>query len=583
MSGKLCFLNCHNFQHEIEAAIIAEGWDDVMAMAYPARCGRPPVSWEELRSRLPEGCSQVIVLGRACLHDLKDPPSDFPPTRLLHFEQCFHLIAGADLVAEAITQGGYLVTPGWLEDWQSHIAEMGFTPKNAKEFFHDFARELVLLDTGILPESRAKLAEMAATVDLPTSRIAVGLDHTRLFLTKLVGEWRMDEERRQAQAQIHSNTRQIADHIMAMELLTQLSRSVKEEDIICAIETFFRMLFAPEELDYLCVKNGVPSSDNHVPLAYREQLLSLTDDYAWTSSGQGFLLRIAHDGQLLGLIRVERLALPAYREHYLNLALAMTGICGLAIANARNRHKLIEAEKMASLSFLVAGVAHGINTPLGVCLTAASTLQRDSVKLSEQFAERSMTQSNLVNYLETAQSTSRLIDSNLSRIGRLIDTFRQVAVYGKQTPKSRFKLKTCLDDVLRSLSNNLLQNHIEIHAQCDDCLEIESQLDDWNSIFVNLISNSLRHGFKDREQGLIDIKIEAGPHELKLDYVDNGHGIAPAVLARIFDPFFTTDLQHGMGLGMHLVYNLITHRLGGSIDCTSDLGKGVHFHIRIPL
>jgi signal transduction histidine kinase len=114
-------------------------------------------------------------------------------------------------------------------------------------------------------------------------------------------------------------------------------------------------------------------------------------------------------------------------------------------------------------------------------------------------------------------------------------------------------------------------------------LEIESYADDWHTIFLNLISNSLRHGFKGRAGGLIRIHIAVQSNRLKLDYSDDGNGIAPEVLARIFDPFFTTDLQQGMGLGMHLVYNLITHRLGGSIDCDSQSGLGVSFHITIPL
>ena len=106
---------------------------------------------------------------------------------------------------------------------------------------------------------------------------------------------------------------------------------------------------------------------------------------------------------------------------------------------------------------------------------------------------------------------------------------------------------------------------------------------DWASIFINLISNSLKHGFKGQEHGRIEIRIARNDkNRLCVDYRDDGTGIQPEVLARIFDPFFTTDIQQGMGLGMHLVYNLVTHRMGGTIRCESAPGEGVHFHIEVP-
>jgi signal transduction histidine kinase len=265
------------------------------------------------------------------------------------------------------------------------------------------------------------------------------------------------------------------------------------------------------------------------------------------------------------------------------MALAVTGVCGLAIENARNRRRLLEAEKMASLGILVAGVAHEINTPLGVGLTAASTLKQQSGTLAQHFVERSMTQSDLTHYLDTAASCTGLILGNLERIGQLVDAFRQVAVGDKSdTEKRTIRLRDCLDEVIRSLGDRFPADRITVNIQCEADLEINSQPGDWASIFINLIGNSLKHGFKGRECGVINIQIAKEAKKLCIDYSDDGVGLAPESLARIFDPFYTTDLQQGMGLGMHLVYNLITHRMGGSILCESPLGHGIHFHIEIP-
>ncbi len=583
MPGLLCFADCHNLHPEIAAAIALEGWEDVAAAAFPARCGRPPLSWEELRTLLPEGCSQLVLLGRACLGGLGEPPPDWPPVRLLRLEQCFHLVAGPSLVDEAIAQGKYLLTPAWLKHWRARLADLGFAPDGAGEFFRDSARELMLLDTGIDPEAPVHLAELAAAVGLPASRVAVGLDHIRPLLARIVAEWRLEEERRAARTRDLTHARELADRVAAMDFLARLAQSSRETEAIAIIEDLFRMLFAPGELYYLRLEHGLAAPSGTIPPDLMEQMRNCAADHAWTASGTGFLLRVARDGQALGVIAVERLAFPEFRERYLNLALAMAGVCGLAIENARIHKKLVEAEKMAALGYLVAGVAHEINTPVGVGLAAASNLQDQSRRIAARFAEHDMTQSDLRSYLENSLAEAKLILSNLERIGRLVNDFRQVAVSGKSPEKTRFRLRACLDEAIRACGDRLGSGGIEVRVQCDEGLEIESFPGDWATIFVNLITNSLKHGFQGTGRGRIDIAIESSARRVAMDYRDNGVGMAPETLRHIFDPFFTTDLGTGMGLGLHLVYNLATQRLGGGIGCESRPGQGVRFHMEIPL
>lgn len=582
MTGKLCLFCCHNFHPEVAAAVTAEAWNDVVAVAFPARCGRPPLGWEELRPLLPDGCTQVVVLGRACLHGMGAPPADFPPTRVVPVKQCFHLVAGETLVDEAIAGGGYLITSAWLADWRGQIRALGFDPDQAGEFFHDFAREMVLLDTGLNAASRAQLAELQTAVKLPVRQIPVGLDTVRLKLARMVLEWRLAEEQQACKARSQRHASELADHVAAMDMLVQLAKTQHETEAIAAIEDLFRMLFAPAALHYLRVENGVTIPRAPIPPAVQEALDQLPGDHAWTPDGQGFLLRIGHGELTLGLIAVDRLAFPAYRDRYLNMALAVTGVCGLAIENARNRKRLLEAEKMASLGIVVAGVAHEINTPLGIGLAASSTLHQQTQRLAEHFAARSMTQSELTRYLETAHASTGLLRQNLERIGHLVDTFRQVAVGNKILEKHAFRIRECLDNVLRSLGDRLPADRISVQIDCDPLLEIDSVASDWASIFLNLIGNSLKHGFKNRPHGTVIIHIVRTTNQLRVDYQDDGIGMTPEAQARIFDPFYTSDLQQGMGLGMHLVYNLITHRMGGSIQCTTTLGQGVRFHIEVP-
>ena len=583
MPAKLNFVCCANFHTEVAAAIAAEDWEDVASMAFPARCGRPPLRWEELQSLSGNDCAQAVLLGRACLAGLTSPPAGFPPTRSVPLEQCFHLLAGSQLVAEALAAGGYLVTPSWLADWRGRLRDMGFAPEQAGEFFQDFAKELVFLDSGVDPAATTHFAAFCQAVGLPGRRIAVGLDHVRPLLARQVLEWRLAQQEHAARTRDRQHARELADHVSAMDLLSRLSRTQSESEAIAAIEDLFRMLFAPRAMHYVRMESGLAIPLAEVPSELLEPLKALAEEYAWTPDGQGFLLSISHGNQVMGKIAIDRLAFPEYRERYLNMALAMIAVCGLAIENARNRKKLVEAAKMASLGILVAGVAHEINTPLGVSLAASSSLQQQSEQLAQRFSEHSMTQSDLESHLHRTEQGMSLIRGNLERIGHLVDSFRQVAVDGQAQETSRFRLRVCLEETLRSLSEQLSGARVAVHIECDPTLEIESLPGDWVSIFTNLVSNSLKHGFKDRERGNIEICVGIDGNGLRIVYRDDGKGMQAEALARVFDPFFTTDLQHGMGLGMHLVYNLITQRFGGAIHCQSQPGQGVKFHIEVPL
>jgi signal transduction histidine kinase len=535
----------------------------------------------------------VVVLGRACVADLVQPPAGLPPVQLQVLEQCFHLVAGPSLVAQAVADGGHLVTPAWLAHWPSHLAEMGLAPAGAADFFHDFARELVLLDTSTEPvasgRARNDLAALAQALQLPARQVPVGLDTTRPLLARAVLAWRLAQAQqlaqRQAQQQAQQHQRELADHACMVDMLGRLARLRQEAEAIATIQSLLGMLFAPQAVHYLRVDNGLGVPEGTVPPAMQAALHALQQDFAWTDDGQGFLLSLGQGKQCVGKLAVDRLAFPEHRERYLNLALALTGVCALAIDNTRAHRKLLEAEKMAALSTLVAGVAHEIGSPLGVNLMAASTLQARVRQLAQRFAERRMTQDDLQQGLAQAEAETTLIRRNLERIGELVDSFRAVAVQGRapsELPHARFRLRECIDDVLCSLGPKWPRDRVQVHIDCDPEIELDGRVADWASIFGNLLGNSLRHGFKGDRAGAITIAVVADAECLRVDYRDDGRGIAAEALAHVFDPFFTTDPAQGMGLGLHLVYNLVSQRLQGQLHCESPPGQGVHLRLEVP-
>ena len=349
LGGKLCLLCCQSFRPEVEAAVAAEGWIDVTVSSFPAQCGHPPLGWEELHP-LVEPCTQVVILGRACLYGLnhgqgEGPPEGWPPVRQLYLPECFNMVAGATMVAEAMARGGYLMTPEWLADWRGHLRQLGFEADNARSFFREFARELVLLDSGLVPGAPAMLEELSAAAGLPATRIAVGLDYTRLLLSRVVSEWRLEEETRQAQQTGRQHIRERADYISAMDFLGQLALLKDEQKTFAAIEDMFRMLFAPREAYCAQFSQGAVLAADRLPPDLARQAAALDGEWAWTGSGAGFLLRLSWAGEPLGIVVAENLALPEFRERYLNLALSVSGVCALAIENARTYRRMKEAEE----------------------------------------------------------------------------------------------------------------------------------------------------------------------------------------------------------------------------------------------
>jgi PAS domain S-box-containing protein len=250
----------------------------------------------------------------------------------------------------------------------------------------------------------------------------------------------------------------------------------------------------------------------------------------------------------------------------------------------RTQQHLVESEKMASLGGLVAGVAHEINTPVGVGVTASSFLEDKTKVFSEKVKNGDLKRSDLEKYLGVATEASSIIHKNLNRAADLIRSFKQVAVDQSGEVKRTFKLKQYIDELFISLRPKLKRTSHQVQIHCPDDLAIDSFPGVFSQVITNFVFNSLTHGFEEKEEGLITLDIWAEEGDLFVIYKDNGKGMEETTLKKIFDPFFTTKRgQGGTGLGMHIVYNLVTITLGGQITCQSSPGNGTQFSIRIPL
>ena len=246
--------------------------------------------------------------------------------------------------------------------------------------------------------------------------------------------------------------------------------------------------------------------------------------------------------------------------------------------------ELVQSAKLASLGGLVAGVAHEINTPVGIGVTAASHLRKKAEELLEHFKSGKMTKRDFENFLQDADESTHMTLANLERASNLIRSFKQVAVDHSSEEKRRINLTDYINEVLTSLAPKLKQSQHNITVNGDTAIYFESFPGAISQVITNLVINSLTHAYAPGDTGRITINITREDACAVLKYSDDGKGMGPETVAKIFDPFFTTKRgQGGSGLGMHILYNLVTQSLGGTVTCSSEPGQGAEFTITLPL
>jgi predicted ATPase/signal transduction histidine kinase len=246
--------------------------------------------------------------------------------------------------------------------------------------------------------------------------------------------------------------------------------------------------------------------------------------------------------------------------------------------------QLVQSEKMAAIGGLVAGVAHEINTPIGIAVSAASHLEDKTTDFVAKVESKKLKRSELDSYAKTAADSSNLILKNLSGAVKIVQGFKQVAVDQTSGERREFKLKPYIEDVLLSLKPKLKKTKHAVIVNCPDDLTLNSFPGALSQIISNLVMNSLIHGFEAMEKGEITFDAARDNETVILTYRDNGKGMNEKDLAKIFDPFFTTKRsQGGSGLGMHIVHNLVTQTLGGTISCESEPQNGMKIRIQVPI
>ena len=246
--------------------------------------------------------------------------------------------------------------------------------------------------------------------------------------------------------------------------------------------------------------------------------------------------------------------------------------------------ELVQKEKMASLGNLVAGIAHEINTPIGICVTAITNLHHQYKTLKNKITNETASDKHLDYFFEDVDEACTIIESNTLRAATLINSFKEIAVDQSSEAAREINIKEYIDEILLSMRPILKKSPHDVIVECPDNLIVETIPGAISQILNNMINNSIIHGLNNMEKGYIKITVVKEIGSFIICYQDNGKGLNEHQVKMLFEPFYTTKRgSGGSGLGTHVIYNLVTSTLHGKITVQSEPNKGLRYDISIPL
>ncbi len=256
-----------------------------------------------------------------------------------------------------------------------------------------------------------------------------------------------------------------------------------------------------------------------------------------------------------------------------------------ALAELRDAQKnLIQAEKLAALGGLVAGIAHEVNNPVGISLTVASSFARRCETFAAELRSPPLRRSSLDEFVAMSHAAADQLVANLQRAGELIQSFKQVAVDRSHAERRPFDLAEATDQIIASLRPVLKRLPLALVVEVPPGIAMNSYPGSYGQVLTNLFLNAVVHAYPDGRAGTLSVGARAvGRNDVEITIADDGVGMVEGVRIRAFDPFFTTRRNHGgTGLGLHIIFNIVTQSLGGRLTMDSAPGRGTTFRITIP-
>ena len=576
-------LVCSNFALETKRIIESEDFSHVKLRTFPSCCSgavKIPDTSQKTVTRN-DNKETTIILSASCPKKVISHIENrgYNSSAAFQVRVCPVLFLNEELIHHYIRQGGYIITPGWLKTWKKNLKRWGFDKVTAREFFADCIKKVIVLDTGIHVDTEQNASDFAEYIDTTWEIIPVGLDHYRLFLSDILKNKELSYHKQRLPELIAQANKLSADYAMSFDLIVSLVNEQSFKMVIERLLDFFNILFAPGSITFVPSANHEEERIQTIPTGihfddkkkqhYLKKLESFTGNYEWTEDNAGFRFLIKHRQEIFGMVEIVQLAFPEKREHYLNIALTISDICGLALNNAKIYSKLnktmeelslnleekeqIEKHlklKNAELEDFTYTVSHDLKNPLNYIKGYLQYIREEPALFGSLFNK----------IIEQA-------DSSLNFITHLLELSKAGKVIQKVETVNLNLLITLVFNQIKSSTSN-----IELQME-QNVPDIEGDMEGITHVITNIIQNFAQNRNPDKEEHILNVSYITENDKIIIAFKDNGIGIMKRYQKRLFEPGYTLR-KEGTGFGLSIVKKIMEAH-GGSIRIESEgINKG---------
>ncbi len=552
-------------------------YPDVSLKGYVSNCSGKCILKDDLLERMlkdADDFSKITFIGGACLGS-KNFRQELPRNiEVIRMEQCFEVFTNLQIIYHYINQGNYLVTNGWLRQYKQYIREWAFEEDAAKAFFGESLKKVLLLETGLEGSYKNEVEAVADYMGLPYDILPVGNDHSKMFIDSIVYKWRIDTERLNLNDRIAKITRETADYAVLFSQLKKLINHTDEKLIANEIASLIDLLFMPQEICFVQLKQNKPSDFKCFKQAVDSSLINVENSFTFD---------IVHKNEILGKYTISGILFPQFIKQYKAMADLISQIAGLAFENARKYNELVITqlslrESEAELRELNAQkdkffsiIGHDLRSPFNSIIVL-------SEYLTELIKEKDYNEIDKIgDIILQSSKKAMLLLSNLLEWARA------------QSGRMEFKpedinLRALSEEPIGLLMQAAHQKSIKIKNGIADNITIFGDKSMIATVIRNLISNAVKFT---NTGGEINISSELLNNECIISVRDNGIGISQDRIDKLFridqsESTAGTAKESGTGLGLILCREFV-EKHDGKIWVESIEGKGASFSFSIPL
>jgi len=578
MFGVLC---CENLARELAAVVAAGEFPGVLTRTFHIGCDGKRARWgdgiEAPFLEMQETCDRICIL--RCGERAEPPALPGPGPIVVTPDLMRGVLLPEPLFDACVREGALMVIPGILSRWKEHVAALGFAGGAPVEFFRESVKKIVLIDTGVDPESSRVLAVLSEELRIPTERIPVGIEPLRRYIDHQYLQWRLDTEKKNFRESTTAANRRSADYAMTIDILGRIAALQSEETVVEEMLNLFTVLFGPARIGFAPLDGGKSGRVVSRPPGYydalerRGRFFAEEGRSAVMQGEDGFSIEVRHEDSLVGILLLEGLALPDRIGEYLDISRFVTEVCGLAIDNARTYRRLQEVVKER-------------DAEIGERIRAEKALREANKKLNTL---SSITRHDILNQLAALLGYLEITEMDLAE-GRLpadptlvryvANELQAARTIQRQVEFTRFYQDIGVKEaewhdataLIRQAAEELPLSGVRVDVGVTGLRVYADPL--IGKVFYNLMENSVRHG---ESVSRISFSSSGAQGGLVLIYTDDGMGIPATDKEKIFRKGFGRNT----GLGLFLTREILAIT-GITINETGVEGEGVRFEIFIP-